>query len=201
MRVLKRGDIGPEVGLLRRLLNRKLVPSPNLPEANVFGSRYNGAMGKIDFGPQTEAAVKAFQRSSRLKDSGVVDAATWSALGLTLDINWPVIPSSQPTNDTCYAAAATMLLGSRASGSFNSTAAPAGVAPDDYFAREFAKQFSWRLEYGLTPMPNFSGEFPPRRSFLVCGKSTFPHGCFVPCCGGCSDMGRRRCVSHDAADL
>jgi Putative peptidoglycan binding domain len=176
MRVLKRGDIGPEVGLLRRMLNRKLVPSPNLPEANVFGARYNGAMGKIDFGPQMEAAVKKFQRLRGLKESGVVDAATWSALGLTSDISWPISAASQPTNDTCYAASATMLLGPRASASFNSTAAPPGVAPDDYWAKEFAKQFSWTLEYGMTPMPNGLANFLRAGAFWFCGNLPFPAG-------------------------
>ena len=38
MRRLSRGTTGPEVGLLRRMLNRRLRPSPNLPEAKVFGA-------------------------------------------------------------------------------------------------------------------------------------------------------------------
>src|SRR5215469_13948430 len=118
MQTLKQGNTGPEVGLLRRLLNQKLIPCPNLPEANVFGARYNGAMARIDFGPHMDAAVRAFQRSKRLKDDGIVGPLTWAALGLTLDISRPVKPASQPTNDTCYAAAATMVLGPAASMSF-----------------------------------------------------------------------------------
>ena len=153
MQTLKLGSTGPAVGLLRRLLNQNVVPRPNLPEVNVFGAHYNGAMARIDFGPHMDAAVKKFQTSKRIPANGVVDAATWKALGLTIDIDKNVKPASQPTNDTCYAAAATMVLGSEGSKSFTPGATPAGQASDDFWARSFASQFGWSLEYGMTPMP------------------------------------------------
>jgi len=76
MQELRKGSTGPAVGLLRRLLNRKVTPTPNLPEGNVFGAHYNGAMARIDFGPHMDAAVRNFQRSKRMTPTGVVDAAT-----------------------------------------------------------------------------------------------------------------------------
>src|SRR5579872_6942064 len=100
MKTLKKGNTGPEVGLLRRLLNKKVMPPPNLPEANVFGSRYNGAMARIDFGPHMEAAVKAFQHSKLLKEDGIVTPAIWQALGLKIDLTRPVSLASQPSSDT-----------------------------------------------------------------------------------------------------
>jgi len=176
MQTLKRGSSGPEVGLLRRLLNQKLIPSPNLPEANVFGARYNGAMAKIDFGPHMDAAVKAFQRSMRFKDDGIVGPSTWNALGVTLDVSRAVRPASQPTNDTCYAAAATMVLGSAGSRSFSPGPTPLGVAPDDHWARTFSSQFSWRLEFGMTPMPSALAGFLRAGPFWFAGNLPFPTG-------------------------
>jgi peptidoglycan hydrolase-like protein with peptidoglycan-binding domain len=176
MQTLKKGSTGPEVGLLRRLLNRRLVPSPALPEANVFGARYNGAMPRIDFGTQMDAAVKVFQRSKRLKDDGIVGPLTWRALGLTLDINRPVSPSSQPTGNTCYAAAATMVLGPTGAKSFAPGPTPPGVAADDHWATSFSRQFSWPLEFGMSPMPNALVRFLHAGPFWFAGNLPFPTG-------------------------
>ena len=65
---LRRGDSGPEVkAMQQRLLKWK----PDcLPEYGADG----------DFGKETEDAVKAFQRSAGLKETGVYDAATGAAL-------------------------------------------------------------------------------------------------------------------------
>jgi peptidoglycan hydrolase-like protein with peptidoglycan-binding domain len=176
MQTLNKGSTGPAVGLLRRLLNRKMMPSPNLPEANLFGARYNGAMARIDFGPQMDTAVRAFQRSKRLKDDGIVGRLTWGALGLTLDISRPVSPSSQPTSDTCYAAAAAMVLGPAAAMSFAPGPTPPGVAPDDHWARTFSRMFRWRLEYGMSPMPNALVDFLRAGAFWFAGNLPFPNG-------------------------
>jgi len=176
MQELRKGSTGPAVGLLRRLLNRKVTPTPNLPEGNVFGAHYNGAMARIDFGPHMDAAVRNFQRSKRMTPTGVVDAATWRALGVTLDASKPVVPASQPSNNTCYAAAATMVLGPQASASFDPGPTPAGQASDDYWARSFASQFSWTLEYGMTPMPILLGSYLSGGPFWMAGNLPFPTG-------------------------
>jgi hypothetical protein len=176
MRTLRIGSTGPEAGLLRRLLNRKSTPCPNLPEAHIFGARYNGAFATIDFGPQTEAAVKAFQRSKRLKDDGVVGPLTWGALGVTTDMSRVVTLASQPSNDTCYAAAATMVLGPSASVSFDPGPTPAGVAPDDFWARAFSRLFSWQLEYGMSPLPVALTRYLSAGPFWFAGNLPFPSG-------------------------
>jgi len=65
---LKRGDEGPEVKALQALL---LKWKPDcLPEYGADG----------DFGRETEDAVKAFQKSAKLKETGIYDQATEAAL-------------------------------------------------------------------------------------------------------------------------
>ena len=177
MKTLNKGGTGPEVGLLRRLLNRNMRPSPNLPEANVFGARYNGAMARVDFGPKTDAAVRTFQRGKRIKDDGIVGRLTWGKLGLTIDINQMVNLASQPTNDTCYAAAASMVIGPGAAMSLNPGPVPPGVRPDDHWAQSFSRQFlSWRLEHGMSLTPIGLATFLRGGAFWFAGNLPFPAG-------------------------
>ncbi len=65
---LQVGSLGELVEALQRTLNARLDPSPKLSSDG-------------DFGPATEAAVKAFQKQSQLPETGIVDAAVWSKLG------------------------------------------------------------------------------------------------------------------------
>lgn len=148
MKVLRQGSKGPEVGLLRRMLNKQVKPSPGLPEVNVFGPRYNGAVATIDFGPKMDQAVRTFQQSKRLKVDGIVGPRTWGALSLQLEINNQVTLQGQPSNDTCYAASASMILGPQGSLSYNAGATPPGIDPGDYWAQQYANLFGWKLEYG-----------------------------------------------------
>ncbi len=67
-RVLRMGQEDPLVEPLQRTLNERLDPSPDL---SVDG----------DFGPNTDSAVKAFQKKNGLKPTGEVDGAFWKALG------------------------------------------------------------------------------------------------------------------------
>ncbi|MEO0531687.1 MAG: serine hydrolase [Planctomycetota bacterium] len=67
-RVLRMGQDDPLVRPLQRTLNKRLEPSPNL-----------GVDG--DYGPNTQKAVKAFQRQAGIPETGEVDGPTWNALG------------------------------------------------------------------------------------------------------------------------
>jgi D-alanyl-D-alanine carboxypeptidase (penicillin-binding protein 5/6) len=65
---LEVGASGDLVEALQRTLNARIKPSPGI-----------GTDG--DYGPETENAVKAFQKQEHLKADGVVNAETWKALG------------------------------------------------------------------------------------------------------------------------
>jgi len=65
---LNMGATGDLVTALQRTLNARITPPPKI-----------GTDG--DFGPETEDAVKRFQAQKKLEPTGVVDAATWKALG------------------------------------------------------------------------------------------------------------------------
>lgn len=67
-RTLQMGSDGELVIALQRTLNERMKGSPAI-----------GTDG--DFGPETEGAVKKFQKQEGLKESGIVDSDTWKALG------------------------------------------------------------------------------------------------------------------------
>ncbi|MCY2975273.1 MAG: serine hydrolase [Planctomycetota bacterium] len=73
---MKIGATGELVEALQRTLNARSNPSVNV---SVDG----------DFGPGTEAAVKAFQSQKKIKPSGIVNAATWTALGALIEKDEP----------------------------------------------------------------------------------------------------------------
>lgn len=65
---LQNGSLGELVEGLQRTLNSRMSPSPKLSTDG-------------DFGPATEAAVKAFQKQNELAETGIVDRLTWDRLG------------------------------------------------------------------------------------------------------------------------
>jgi peptidoglycan hydrolase-like protein with peptidoglycan-binding domain len=76
--VLKRGSTGNAVSSLQTGLKRFDVPGSPTDPGPVDG----------DFGPRTEAAVKAYQKHQKLREDGVVGPRTWwvpaGAAGATL---------------------------------------------------------------------------------------------------------------------
>ena len=79
---LKSGDHGKLVEYLQKTLNARTKGNA---EVDVDG----------DFGPQTADAVQTFQEQHDLVVSGVVDAATWKALGPLVTADAPVAPPAE----------------------------------------------------------------------------------------------------------
>lgn len=65
---LREGSIGPDVELIQRRLNRIATNYPAIPKIYPITGTY---------GPETEEAVRAFQRIFNLTEDGIVGRATW----------------------------------------------------------------------------------------------------------------------------
>jgi serine-type D-Ala-D-Ala carboxypeptidase (penicillin-binding protein 5/6) len=76
-KAMRIGATGDLVEALQRTLKARLSPPSAI---SVDG----------DFGPATEGAVKAFQKQEKIEVTGVVDAATWKALGPLIDQEKPL---------------------------------------------------------------------------------------------------------------
>ena len=75
-KAMRMGATGDLVESLQRTLKARLSPPGSI---SVDG----------DFGPATEAAVKAFQKQEKIEATGVVDEATWKALGALIEQDQP----------------------------------------------------------------------------------------------------------------
>jgi D-alanyl-D-alanine carboxypeptidase (penicillin-binding protein 5/6) len=85
-RTLQMGASGELVQALQRTLNARIKPPPGI-----------GVDG--DFGPETEGAVKLFQKQERLEANGIVASDTWKALG-------PLIMEDEPAPEPAVVNAA-----------------------------------------------------------------------------------------------
>ena len=81
---LAQGATGVVVEELQRTLNARLPAGARL-----------GVDG--DFGPATAAGVRAFQKEAGLPETGIVDTATWQALGTLLTAD-PAVPAPEMVN-------------------------------------------------------------------------------------------------------
>jgi len=131
---LRQGSRALPVKLLQRLLNKKGA-NPRLGEDGIFG-------------PKTRAGVLAFQARGRIAQDGVVGTATWARLGLTVDITHSMQLVPQPTNMTCWTAAATMIVGNMSVGPGGARiSSTGGLLPSLANVQRFAQSLGWVL-YG-----------------------------------------------------
>lgn len=135
MQIIRSGTRAPQVKLAQRLLNVRLSLRPALAEDSIFGAK-------------TAAATRQFQQFKGLKADGIVGPNTWRSLGVNLDISHRIILYGQPTNMTCWSAAATMLLGSNMCvGPGGANLDPqGGLRPQFENVRVFADAFGLSME-------------------------------------------------------
>lgn len=107
MRELAQGVNAPEVGHLQRLLNNDNFTN-GFPEPDL----------RVDcaFGPRTKARLEGWQAANNDPSGGRVTARTWHDLGQLTEIDHNVTLYAQPTSESCWSAAATMLFGDRSVG-------------------------------------------------------------------------------------
>jgi uncharacterized protein (TIGR02594 family) len=72
---LRLNNCRKEVAYLKKLLNAKLVPSPKF-------------LGNFNFGPNTDLAVRRFQKAVGLPVTGIVDFCTWEKLEKVDKVIW-----------------------------------------------------------------------------------------------------------------
>jgi hypothetical protein len=103
------------------------------------------------FGPLTHAAVTSFQGRERIGADGIVGPITWNRLGIIIDITHRVQPFGQPTNMSCWSAAATMIIGNMSVGPGTATlGAGGGMLPGPENIRRFGDSLGWRMHYPQT---------------------------------------------------
>lgn len=122
MRNLTVGDRGPEVGYMQRLLNYENLlnglPEPDLTEDCAFG-------------PRTLARLNSHQRQDGLPESSTVNGLMWQRLGHAVAVEHAVELFPQPTTQSCWSAAATMLFGDRSVGAAGAELTDGHLLDDD----------------------------------------------------------------------
>lgn len=143
MDVIRRGAHGYKVKYLQRLLNKAIL-----------NERLPGRQLRLDgqFGDLTEAALRAYQRRHRpLTEDGIVGANTWHALGHQIEGEHALPLIGQPSETTCWSAAASMILRDRSvrEGGAELTAEGRLARGIDNL-RAFARSLNWR-QLNFTP--------------------------------------------------
>lgn len=142
MQTISQGFKGAPAMFVQRMLN-KAGATPALGE-------------DADFGRLTKAAVVAFQSANGIHPAnGTVSHSTWSRFGRIIEHKHRVNFSSQPTNMTCWSAAATMMVGGGQSmGPGSSTMhADGGLEPSLANIEVFARDMGWRMLTNMSAPP------------------------------------------------
>jgi Papain-like cysteine protease AvrRpt2 len=95
-------------------------------------------------------------------------------LGITIDITHPVRLFPQPTNMTCWSAAAAMVIGNMSIGPGSANLSPTGgLLPGPDNVRKFAESLGWRIHYPQTwPVGGLAGLLRHKPAWAVGGGSS-----------------------------
>lgn len=135
------GSHGAEVTFLQRMLNKRGA-NPYLAEDGSFGSN-------------TRAALVAFQRTARLASAdGIAGPLTWQAFGRIAEIHHRVTPFGQPSDMSCWSAAATIIFGDRSVGPGRASLTnTGGLGAGIDNVETFISGLGWRLVNNMTAPP------------------------------------------------
>jgi hypothetical protein len=142
MLTLSVGWRGYEVTFLQHLLNR-YGADPYVTEDG-------------NFGPLTRNAVIAFQHRCGVDPAnGIVAPTTWQWFGPITERMHSITGYSQPTDQTCWSAAATMMTGTSASfgGGGASLGPGGGLQPQIDNVETFVRSLGWRLVNSASQPP------------------------------------------------
>src|SRR5712691_6240614 len=105
---------------------------------------------------------------------------TWQKLGLTTDINQPVMPFAQPTNMSCWSAAATMLMGNMCVGPGRAAlGTTGGLKVDPNNVKTFANGLGLSVEYPQTWMVKGLAALLRRSPLWVAGAQPSLHAVVI----------------------
>lgn len=163
MEILRQGSRAIPVKLLQRLLNKKGA-APRLAEDGHFG-------------PKSRGVLLAFQAREHIVQDGIAGPMTWSRLGLSIDITHPIRLFPQPTNMSCWSAAATMIVGNMSVGPGGaSLSSGGGLLPGPDNVRQFAQSLGWRMYYPQTWTVNGLAGILRHKPLWAVGGGTSPTG-------------------------
>ncbi len=140
MRNLNNGTRGGDVMFLQCLLNKKGA-RPRLAEDGIFGNK-------------TQTALTAFQTAQRVSPAnGQCGATTWPKFGTLTEKLHNVTGFAQPTNVTCWSAAATMIFGNQSVGPAGAALLGGGLEPSLANVETFARNLGWRIVNNMSAPP------------------------------------------------
>lgn len=163
MHVLREGQHTLHVFYMQGLLN-KAMQTDGVRNAVPLKTDYR-------FGPRTKAAVVDFQRRRRLSPDGVCGPITWAALGHVIKHEHVHIQKrGQPTDMSCWSAAATIILGNQSVGpGFAQLFKDGSLKPTIENLQKYADGLGWSM-LNMTPTVAVLRDIVRRRPVWIAAR-------------------------------